>query len=699
MSLSGRKNPRASYAYLAIAALATLLSARVFYGYMRQQTGGEWSAPLDDVFIHFDYARATARGYPFQWSEGNGYSSGNTSLLYPFALAVGYWAGFRNESMMVWAALVAMVSTFGFLWGASRFFRFLPKVASVLAPLAIFSVGALGWTLWSGMEVAFFLGLWGAAALIAIDLADARLAWRPGALGLGALGVLLVTTRPEAATCVLVLGVYVAAHVGYRHGVKQALSAAFRAGAPAMAVLVLQAIANKALTGEAAANGAIVKLALYNPYLTADQKLDEWKFILDYSFDRMTLHHFGEPQLRPGREKLEWGFIPVFLALVPFFDRRTRGPAFLLWSSAILWVLVVALNGQARWQNERYLMPAVAWVLLAAGLGVGAMVSPAGRGTWRRCARMAIGAVIAIASIVQWWKVERIQYRDQIWFFGRASRNIRDQHLTAGRMLKSLDPPPNRVMVGDAGALMYASDLPGFDLIGLGGYKNLPLARAGVHGIAATLELVERMKPAERPEIMAIYATWWPALPTWFGTRLFGVPVSGNVICGGAEKVIYKADWHLLGTGNLPRSMGPSEEVIDEVDIADLVSEEQHRYAFPRPEGGYAEMRVLSDESGRDMWDAGRRIPLGRAETMHIGNLEPGRGARLVIRTVVDRASAIDVRIGTATKRIDLPLSKGFHEISIELPGDTIKTRETDVAITPREGEWVGFHLWVVSRK
>ena len=41
-------------------ALWTLLSASSFYRSLVEQTGGEWSAPLDDVFIHFDYARATA---------------------------------------------------------------------------------------------------------------------------------------------------------------------------------------------------------------------------------------------------------------------------------------------------------------------------------------------------------------------------------------------------------------------------------------------------------------------------------------------------------------------------------------------------------------------------------------------------------------------------------------------------------------
>src|SRR5438874_10295190 len=93
--------------YAAWAAIVTLANARTFYGYMLVQTGGEWSAPLDDVFIHFDYARATARGFPFQWSVGNGYSSGNTSLLYPFVLAAGYLAGFRAASIMIWAGIVA----------------------------------------------------------------------------------------------------------------------------------------------------------------------------------------------------------------------------------------------------------------------------------------------------------------------------------------------------------------------------------------------------------------------------------------------------------------------------------------------------------------------------------------------------------------------------------------------------------------
>jgi hypothetical protein len=370
-----------------------------------------------------------------------------------------------------------------------------------------------------------------------------------------------------------------------------------------------------------------------------------------------------------------------------------------LLASAAAWWLAVATNGQVRWQNERYTMPLVAWVLTAAALGLGALVLPAraGRAGWIRAA---VGALLASFLVLRFWKAERIQYRDQVWFFGRASRNIRDQHTTAGRLIRKLEPRPRRLMVGDAGALIYASDLPGFDLIGLGGYKDLPLARAGVHGLPATLELLERLPAADRPDYMAIYPTWWPALPHWFGQQVFSVPVRGNVICGGAEKVVYRADWRLLGTGQRPRSQRPGEELLDELDVADLVSEKQHDYRFPRPQGGWTDMRVLPDPeaSERDLWDAGRRIPNGRAETFRLRGLRPGGPLRLVLRTIVERPSKLDVVVGTTPRLVELTPAPGWTEVSLEIDPAQVNT-ELPVSITPREGEWVNYHVWALTRR
>src|SRR4051812_44636363 len=226
--------------YLIFAAWTTLAAARAFYGYMLVQTGGEWSAPLDDVFIHFDYARATARGYPFQWSEGNGFSSGNTSLLYPFVLAVGYLAGFTAQKLMIWAGLVACSCLFGLLRVLPRLFASFSPAAKYIAPLAIFSVGALDWSLFSGMEVALFLGIWAGALSAYLDLVEEGAATRMALRWeLGLWGALLVLTRPEGATSIAALGIAAAGVVRQRSGNRAAVGILLRAGIPALTMLVL----------------------------------------------------------------------------------------------------------------------------------------------------------------------------------------------------------------------------------------------------------------------------------------------------------------------------------------------------------------------------------------------------------------------------------------------------------------------------
>lgn len=684
---------RAGWLYVAIAALATLASGRLFYGYMLHQTGGEWSAPLDDVFIHFDYARATAHGSPFQWTEGNGYSSGNTSLSYPFALAFGYWLGFRAQSLMIWAAVVASMSTLGFLWSLPRLFGSLPRKTHVLAIASVFSVGALAWSLWSGMEVAFFLGIWGLLLALAHGTATGQYPRRAGLFFASLTGLLLVWTRPEAITSLGLIALFASRIFARRRRRTLDLPVIAALVFPAVLGLVLQAVVNKALTGESSANGALVKLAVYHPYMDTKEKLAEWTFHLRYCLDRVRLHHFGE--------MWPWGHIPFVLALWSLIDKRTRAAGALLLGSVVSWVLVVALNGQVRWQNERYLMPAVAWLLVAAALGMGALLTMSAEAARGRLAqlRKVAGVSFVIACAVLFWRGERVQYRDQVWFFGRASRNIRDQHLTVGYALRALEPKPTRVLVGDAGAILYASDLPGFDLIGLGGYHELPLARAGVQGVAASIELIEHLPRDQRPDVFALYPTWWGSMPDIFGRRMFGVEVHGNVICGGAEKVVYLADWHLLGTGEKPRTVTSHVPIFDAVDMADLLSERAHGYTFPHPHGGYAVMRILpaNDDPVHDLWDGGRVIPTGRSETFTLSHLPAKTPVRLLLRTTADTAFRTEIAVPGFTGFVESEKRDGWVEVSLDLPPEVVTSR-LHVKITPVRGEWTSYHLWAIPR-
>lgn len=704
--------------YVLFAATATLVAARTFYSYMLIQTGGEWSAPLDDVFIHFDYARATARGHPFEWSEGNGYSSGNTSLLYPFALAVGYRLGFTQQHLMVWAAIVACFSVLALLLVARRLFRQLPAWSKYLAPPILLGIGALEWNLWSGMEVAFFLGIWA----ITFRSADRRCqrieqdfdaAPAPprgpdqhlrgpdpegemhafGRWELGFWGAVLVATRPEAATSIAVLGITVAVVYTRRSGFRAGAIELLRSGLPSVVLLVVQSITNRLLTGEWSASGTIVKLAWFNPYMPIQDKLAEYRFLLEYVIRRNVEHHFTTVPL--------WGWLVPLVGAVPLVSRATRRNAIVLWACALSWLALVATNGQVRWQNERYTMPAVAWVLLLAAMGVAVLIKDWGvkRGApavlgFGRLARIAVMAGL----VVGFWHYQAPCMRDQIWFFGRACRNIRDQHVTAGRLLSRMNPRPRRILMGDAGALAYASDLPGLDIIGLGGYHNLPFARAGVHGLGASLELIERMPREDWPDIMAIYASWWGDLPTWFGKHLLDVPVRGNVICGGAEKSIYRTDWSALGTGAEPRTLRTRERIVDELDVADLVSEKEHEYEFPHPGAGFVDAKVLGDpaDAKKDMFDAGRRIPGGRSERFRLRGA-PDLAGRLILRTTAEHALNLKVTFdGNPPRMVGVPASDGWQELSVDVPITGRSAIDVELGADPGP-DWVDYHVWLVQ--
>ncbi len=372
--------------YALWAAAWTLSSGRTFYGYMMKQTGGEWSAPLDDVFIHFDYARATAQGHPFEWVVGNGYSSGNTSISYPFVLAAGYLAGFQRERLMLWAALVAALSVFAVLLAGRKLFTGLARrdatdesvgdrAASYLLPPMFLALGALDWTLWSGMEVAFLLATWAAGLVAYLALVetppDALAAARRRALWLGAAGALMVLTRPEA---VSTLGAFGLSALWARRrglGLGGAVGLCMRMFAPGALVVVGLAVTNRLLTGEWSANGAIVKLAVYNPFMSREAKWEDYAFNFKYEIFRNIEYHFTDVAAL--------GCILPALALAALAFRKTRPLALVLWAQIVGWALLVAFNGQVRWQNERYTMPAVAWLVIAAALGVSALVRRAGR--------------------------------------------------------------------------------------------------------------------------------------------------------------------------------------------------------------------------------------------------------------------------------------------------------------------------------
>jgi len=724
--------PGAESSYVLWSALLVLVTARAFYGYMRVQTehallwftpGGlrdlesgtrqaDWSAPLDDVFIHFDFAQSIAYGAPLEWMPGNGYSSGGTSLLYPFVLALGRIVGFSGLELMHFAATVAAVCTFAALLGMRRIFSGLPAALSLLLPPALLSVGALAWSLFSGMEVALFLATYALCLLVWDDLVaklTSGTAARWSAVWLGLSAVLLLGTRPEAAPLVALFGIWAAIVAGRSMGRTQALWTLVLSGAPGALLLALQLWANHHFTGSSSAAGALAKLEIHHPYMTSAEVWSSWRHFVVYQVERLSGHHFSAAPVV--------GYAVWPLALSGLLSSKTRRYAGILLASSAIWILQVALNGQVRWQNERYSMPAAAWILMAAALGTAALLDLAWQRSKGAPARVAfsvgLGAVWLAFGIAQ---VPR--YRDQIWFFGRASRNILEQHLRAGSYLGFFrEPRPHRILLSDAGALPYASGLPAIDLIGLGGYQSLPWAEASRQGVGAAVELLEHVQKPERPDVMALYPGWWGTFVLWFGTPERDFPVRGNVICGGQSKVIYRPNWAALDAGGSPffadlpgqgssgrgssgqgssgqGSLGQGDQthVKDVIDIADLVSERAHQVALDRPASGFVDMKLLPDPRRRmvDRWDAGRVLGPG----IGLRFWPKSWGSSLVLRVAPPQAAEVRLEwpSGYSAKTRIVP-SDGWQEIALPLP----EAGPGPLTLRVTEGELTVYHLFVLE--
>ncbi len=150
-----------------------------------------------------------------------------------------------------------------------------------------------------------------------------------------------------------------------------------------------------------------------------------------------------------------------------------------------------------------------------------------------------------------------------------------------------------------------------------------PFARAGKTGSRrASKRLIERMPEDDRPDVLAIYPSWWGTLPTWFSSDVIArIPAPGNVICGGYEDVIYKADWRVF------EHRGPAARFDRRDSRRDrfrrtLVSEREHAYSYSAG-SGWTDMKILPDPEDErlDMFDGGRTLYANAHEDFTVSHL------------------------------------------------------------------------------
>ncbi len=656
-------------------ALITGALAALFWVPAAIHTGGAFPAPLDDVYIHFDYARALAQGSPFAWIAGQGYSSGETAPLYAWVLAAGYLVGFRGAALGWFAGAVALGSVYAGLFAAARLLRALCLPARLVGLALLASASVTPWLFFSGMEGALHFACM-MHAMVAFDDLTRESGVRPvGGRSrasrlsrLGWLSLAMFLLRPES----LVLTWLFAVGVGRAQRGPRALPAIARVSLPTVAVTALFALANLAFTGYPEAAGAKLKLLSSNPYLS---NVDRAREIAQ------NLFHFGARAL--GQDLSSFGraaSVLVALGMIALVSRQSRSVATACLGGAIAFTMLVSVNGAARYQNFRYYVPAISLMMLAALLGSARLSRR--RGLW---IPVAVGL-----GLYAFMAVPRV--RAQSVYFARCAANIRWQQAEVGTRIANELPADAIVLVGDAGAIPYVSGRRAVDAIGLGGYHGVPFVLAATQGEAATVELIESLPADLRPTHMALFPNWFPQVTQRFGHEIFRVTVSDVAISGGPTKAVYLADWSALA----PPREARLPAARDELDVCDVVSEKAHAYQSPAPRGGWTTLDVRDDGAHRARFDGGRTIPPGETESF----VTRAEGALvLVARWDVDgdhEEDAPTIVVGERTTQIAGPRSMKragfFTDVRVSL-GDV---REgTRISVRAGRATLRSYHYWL----
>jgi hypothetical protein len=459
-----------------------------------------WSSfPLDDSWIHLQFARNLAERHGFAYNPAVAVG-GSTAPLWTLLLGGAYALGGAHP---FWAKLIGVAATLttallaqrlAWQWTADRALALLVGVVVAIA-------GPIVWGALSGMEVPL------AALLVTGALvchAEGRDVATAVLLGLS------VLARPEA--LLLAPLVWLAGPITPRR------TAVFVAAIAACVVPwgvfnVMTAGTPLPATASAKIEGGLVGFLSGAREPSAVTWLER-----PWSFER---------------EWVSWlSLVNVLLPVLILFGltalwyqkgRRAVLPALVLVFHPIGMALLAPYRGPG-FQEGRYSIHLLPLAIVVAGVGIDAAVRRRGL----RALAMACALVAALSAL---WPAA-LRYA---W----AVQNIDAMQVQMGRWAAAHTPPDARLAVNDVGAIAYVSRREVIDLMGLVTPAIIPYRREGEAGILRYLERA-------CPDYLVIFPVWFPALaamPDRFAP-IYRIRLAHNTVSGADEMVVYETVWN-----------------------------------------------------------------------------------------------------------------------------------------------------------
>lgn len=513
---------------------AALIAVVLFLLLGLQASDGPLLMPLDDTYIHFQYARQMATGHPYVYNTGDDLTSGSTSFLYTPILAVGYVIGFKGLSLAYWAVGVGVACLVG---SAVLIYRLvLPdqpqgwhSTVALLITLSFALNGPLVWAALSGMETALFVF----TVVLALYAYRFWQGWRV----MGA-GVLAALVRPEGAVIAVTLLMAHILNQTLQPTQPQPIAKRLKTLWQPYLLLPLGAVAlqpcvNLALTGSLTASGNYAKSHLYD----LSKPLSERYFTILEAWWRL-----WREMLNGGYNATDGRYIPVVVVILALFAivdgvptsyrQRRVTPALLVGIWLLLMSAGIATLDTVFWHFKRYHLPLMAVMFPLAGW-VLVMVRPA------RVVKLsqATAVVILLLSASTLPEYAR-RYADNI-------KVVRHQQVAMARWVDANLPAEARLGVHDVGVMAYVGQRPTYDIVGL---TTPDVALAWRQGAGTITDSM--LNHPNRPDYFAVYHDI-QSLPFLeqagvFGEELarFSYPLPRNTAASAtATQIVSRPDW------------------------------------------------------------------------------------------------------------------------------------------------------------
>jgi arabinofuranosyltransferase len=490
--------------------LAGLAVALGLYLLRERQIAGSLGAsgfPLDDSWIHLQFARNLAEGRGFSYNPGVSVP-GSTAPLWTLLLA-GLFA--IAGAHLAWVKIAGMAAAVGSAWLARRLA--IQWTGEPLLGLGAGVVTALSapmvWGALSGMEV----------TLAALLVTGALCAHASGRVTLAALLIgAAALARPESVLLVPLLW------LGGPLTLKRSLASL---GIP-VAVLSPWIAFNLWTAGTPLPATAAAKIEGGLVGLLAGTR------------EPMTETLFG----RPWRFEAEWAtwllsvdvLLPILILPGLWMLWRRHGRAALLPASILLlhplgMALLAPYRGPA-FQEGRYSIQLLPLAICVAVTALSpSSLSPQGRGQGEGWLRRAIVVLFLAASVVPLWS--------GAGRYAWAVQNIDAMQVHLGRWVSEQTPPGARLALNDVGAIGYFGRREAVDVMGLVTPAIIPYRREGEKGVLRYLERA-------CPDYLIIFPAWFPELASRGDrfTPVYRVRLERNTVAGADEMVVYETAWN-----------------------------------------------------------------------------------------------------------------------------------------------------------